>query len=204
MNRDTKSYEGFKGNIYKDTKGYDTIGYGHKLTEDEKKSGVYSKGLTEEQASNLYASDRAAHDQKFYKANPQYREAPANVRAALEDMAYNMGPDFLQKFPKASAHLAAGNYAGASDEFLDSKYADDVGQRAIDNAALIRGGASQQVGLAPAPMATPANPDVQSLFAGLGNVTAPAPYPDPYVYTPKAEEPMTTQGLGGFTGFAQN
>lgn len=34
-----------------------TIGYGHKLTEEELKSGVYDKGITEEKAKELFADD---------------------------------------------------------------------------------------------------------------------------------------------------
>ena len=46
MSRDTKSYEGFRGNIYKDTVGLDTIGYGHKLTPDDLASGSYTSGIS--------------------------------------------------------------------------------------------------------------------------------------------------------------
>ena len=188
MVRDTKSYEGFRGNIYKDTLGFDTVGYGHKLTADDKKSGIYSRGISEADATALYNTDRAAHDERFYKANPQYRDAPENVKSALEDMAYNMGPDFLSKFPKASGHLAKGNYTEASKEFLDSNYARQVGQRASDNAALIAGGGNTPTQDITFPQQqAPSQNDLameralqerlinSNIMMGLGNVASMAP-----------------------------
>ena len=206
MPRDTKSYEGFSGSVYKDTEGFDTIGYGHKLTPDDVKTGRFTKGLTEQQATALYNKDRAAHDEKFYDKNPQYRDAPENVKTALEDMAYNMGPSFLKEFPKAAAHLASGNYKGAGKEFTDSEYYKQVGQRAADNVNLISTAYAEPVtpfeptngtGLVPQPE------KIANLFAGLGEIKRPDPVLNKVAkFNEDYDGNNTTlSGLGGFSGF---
>lgn len=135
--RDTKSYEGFRDKVYTDTTGNATIGYGHKLTEDDIKTGRYSKGISQADAESLYNTDRQTHDAKFYERNSWAKGLPQNQRAALEDMAYNMGSNFLEKWPKTRQALQAGDYDFAANEVKNSKYAKQVGQRALDNANLL-------------------------------------------------------------------
>ena len=97
-------------------------------------------------------------------------------------MAYNMGPDFLNKFPKAAAHLSKGDYMSAGSEFLDSKYAEQVGQRAVDNAALLAGtpNINTPQGLVPNPTVVPGNEvqqqaNIAAMFSGLGNIQSTIP-----------------------------
>lgn len=52
-----KQNEGFVKNIYLDSAGLPTIGYGHLLTEIEKSSGSYKNGITDHQASILLQQD---------------------------------------------------------------------------------------------------------------------------------------------------
>lgn len=137
--KNTKSYEGFKGDVYTDTTGNSTVGYGHKLTPEEIQSGIYKNGISKEQASLLYESDMANHRNKFYRNNPWASELPQNARHAMEDMSFNMGSGFLEKFPIARGHLQSGAYGKAADEFMNSLYAKQVGQRALDNVMRIRG-----------------------------------------------------------------
>lgn len=129
-------YEGYRSHVYKDSKGYDTIGYGYKLKDGEQ--AKFKNGLSQEAAKNLLQQTYQSHINKFYQQNPNLQNLPNNKRIALEDMAYNMGPSYLQKFPKANQALQAGDYNKAANEFLHSKYANEVGQRAIDNANLLR------------------------------------------------------------------
>jgi lysozyme len=141
--RDTKKYEGWRDKVYKDTKGHKTIGYGHKLTQDDLRTGRYNNGITREQGLSLYNQDRASHDTKLYKQFPWIKNQPQQVRSALEDMAYNMGvgngkTGGLSSFKNTLGNIRSGNYNQASKGVLASQYARDVGQRAIDNSELIR------------------------------------------------------------------
>ena len=134
----TKGYEGYRDKIYTDTTGNATIGYGHKLTPREIKSGIYSKGITKAQGEALYAQDRANHTNALYKREPWIKNLSSSQREALEDMSFNMGPSFLDKFSKARTALQQGNYEIAAQQFENSLYRRQVGQRALDNAARLR------------------------------------------------------------------
>ena len=46
-------------------------------------------------------------------------------------MAFNLGVSGLMKFQKTLRHVAAGRYEAAAQEMLRSRWADQVGQRAM-------------------------------------------------------------------------
>lgn len=52
-----KESEGFKGRIYRDKAGHETIGYGHKLTKKEKDTGKYKGGISKKDAEDLLRQD---------------------------------------------------------------------------------------------------------------------------------------------------
>jgi len=138
----TMEYEGFRDHVYKDSKGYSTIGYGHKLTKQEIKSGKYKNGISKEDAKKLYATDKAKHNKKLYNTFGWVKDQPQQVREALEDMAYNMGVGDgkhggLSGFKKTLSLIKAGKYKEASKGMLNSQYAKDVGLRAVDNSIRI-------------------------------------------------------------------
>jgi lysozyme len=133
----TKFYEGLRLKPYTDSTGNATIGYGHKLTPEEIKSGIYKNGISKEQADMLYQKDKTNHISEFYNREPWAKTLPYAKRRALEDMAFNMGPAYLGKFPSARQNLQTGNYNKAAQQFLNSKYAKQVGNRANENAQLI-------------------------------------------------------------------
>lgn len=149
--RPIRSYEDtdFSPKVYIDSNGYKTIGIGHRLTEDEIKSGIYNNGIDRKTANVLFEKDLDRTRNRFYEINPKYLTYPKTVRNALEDLAFNMGPDFLVKkgWKKMQSALDNEDYVTAATELLqgskpgtDSKYAKTVGQRAKDNAMRIAWG----------------------------------------------------------------
>ena len=62
---------------------------------------------------------------------------------ALTNMAFNLGSRRLAGFKKMFAAIRDGNYDLAAAEMLDSKYADDVGQRAVELANQLSSGEYQ-------------------------------------------------------------
>ena len=149
--------------VYKDSKGLDTIGIGHLITEEEKKAGIYKNAnLTRQQQEELFNKDMANRVSAFYKKHPNYKGYPQEVRNGLEDIAFNMGPNFLDKFPKMRKALDAQNFPEAATELItgsnggDSRYVQDVKkERAYANAMRIADGYNkvftrQQIALAAA------------------------------------------------------
>jgi len=143
--KDTTGYEGFRGHVYKDSLGYDTVGFGHKLTRQEISSGAFKNGISREQAMNMFREQKRSIVNKFYENNPQYKNAPASTREGLEDVAYNMGPNFLDGFPSMKKALDRGDYKEAGKQLATgskgySKYVQQVKQRGLDNAYRIASG----------------------------------------------------------------
>jgi lysozyme len=135
--KDTRDYEGFNNKIYYDTEGYPTIGYGHKIPKKDLKSGKFKNGISREYANKLYAEDMNRTSNRFFKKYPQYKDYPKEVKTALIDASFNMGEGFLDKFKNMKRALDQKNYPEAATQLLDSKYAEQVGQRAKDNAMRI-------------------------------------------------------------------
>lgn len=132
-----KDKEGFRGNAYEDTEGHMTIGYGHKILPDEQH--LLNTTLSKEDATKLLERDAQSHEKEFLAKEPWIKDLPEGAQQALADMAYNMGPNWLDKFPNTKKALQAGDMEKAAEGILDSKYAKQVGKRADENASLIRG-----------------------------------------------------------------
>jgi lysozyme len=130
----TQQNEGFRSKVYKDSLGYATIGYGHKLTKEEKKSGIFANGITREEAQKMYEKDEKLHTAGLYKNAPWVKEQPEEVQQVLKDMSYNMGAAFINKWPIFSRQLKEGRYKAAANNILKSRYAKQTKGRAIRNA----------------------------------------------------------------------
>lgn len=119
-----KQHEGKRLNVYKDTVGKDTIGYGHLVKPGED----FSKGITDEEADKLFDKDFEHHVQGA-RTTPGYDLADQRRKQAMVDLAYNMGPNWHKKFPKFSAAAASGDWKTAAKELQNSKWYTQVGNR---------------------------------------------------------------------------
>ena len=135
-------HEGLKLHVYKDHLGIDTIGVGRNLedrgiTDGELafmnllKPEIYEQGITEANARFLLSNDIDIVEEELYDAHPCIdRLDDVRVRVLL-DMAFNMGVPRLRKFKNMWAGIHEGDYVRASLEMLDSRWATQVGQRAV-------------------------------------------------------------------------
>ncbi len=118
-------HEGMRLNIYKDTVGIWTIGVGRNLE--------YVGLCTEAEARYLLRSDVLAIRGGLERSIPWAWVGDLNEvrQRVLLDMAFNMGVSGLMKFEKTLQHIADGRYEAASQEMLRSRWAYQVGQRAM-------------------------------------------------------------------------
>lgn len=122
--------EGRRAKLYKDTVGKWTIGIGRNL------DGV---GLSEDEIDYLFHNDlRKVTDQ--LATLPFYAKLDEVRQAVLISMCFNLGFAGLKGFVNTLAMIAAGNYQQASAGMLESKWATQVGQRAVRLAAMMRTG----------------------------------------------------------------
>lgn len=141
-----KKHEGLSLVPYKCKAGYLTIGYGRNLvsnpiTEEEKKVvGDCAHGITKNGALFLLKNDIYRTFNACWKAFPFWKNLDDERQYALLDMAFNIGIYGLLKFKKMIAAMEIGDYQGAAKEVLHSKYALDVGKRALKIAKTIEKG----------------------------------------------------------------
>ena len=119
-----KHHEGKRLEVYKDTVGKDTIGYGHLVKPGED----FSKGITDQQADEMFDKDFEHHVQGA-RTTPGYNLADQKRKQAMVDLAYNMGPNWHKKFPKFSAAAKSGDWKTAAKELQNSKWYTQVGNR---------------------------------------------------------------------------
>ena len=123
--------EGVVLHEYKDHLNYSTIGVGRLIEEGK-------GGITEEEAKYLLANDIQTVCDRLDRNWPWWRDLSENRQHVMIDLSFNLG-NRLGQFKNFLANLQAGNYQAASDDLMDSKYAEQVPNRATRNRDLIRG-----------------------------------------------------------------
>ena len=123
--------EGLRLKPYTDTTGHLTIGFGRNLT---------TVGLSLAEAEVLLDNDiqRAAAD--VQAALPWTGGLDEPRRAALINMAFNLGVQGLLGFPKMLAACERGDWRLAAVEAISSRWAQQVGARAGRLAAQLETG----------------------------------------------------------------
>ena len=135
--------EGFRADVYRDSLGFWTVGYGYLVTRD--------KTLTAEQARALcgapWTRERAMAQLRQHVASVE-REVDATwgwavslpplVRDGLIDMAYQLGIRGVKGFPRMLSALKAGDYAVAEKHALESVWAkEQTPSRAAEVAGML-------------------------------------------------------------------
>lgn len=126
----TKKYEGLNLLPYTCPTGHLTIGYGHNL----------ENGITLEIAEQLLKSDLELAKTEVER-NILFSNKLDEVRKfVLVDMCFNMGMQKLRSFKKMLAALEKGYYDRAAYEMLNSKWAEQVGYRAVELSKMMKTG----------------------------------------------------------------
>lgn len=126
-----KRHEGLRLKPYRDTKGILTIGYGRNLE---------GKGISEDEALSLLLNDVMEITWELARALPGWKTFTENRRDVLIDMAFNLGMRKFKGFYRLLKALSEERWEDASKEMLDSQWAEQVGDRAIELAKLMREG----------------------------------------------------------------
>lgn len=143
-----KLHEGFRSNYYTCTAGKKTIGYGRNVDdnpftkEELNRLGRCEFGnlpMTEDEAEYLLVND-VNNVMTELKRHIDLSCHSSARQAAIINMAFNLGVPRLLKFKKALAAMNRKQYRLAAIEMLDSRWADQVGQRAVDLAGQMQTG----------------------------------------------------------------
>lgn len=127
-------HEGYRRAVYNDSLGYATIGIGRLV--DGRKGG----GITKEEARYLLANDVATKMADLDRALPWWRNLSEIRQRVMVDLAFNLGIHGLLSFKNTLKAIHDGDWSQAADGMLASKWATQVGSRAIRLAFMMRTG----------------------------------------------------------------
>lgn len=108
-----------------------TIGYGHNLDANPVPGLGENSRISEDQAQRLLHADIDAVEKDVTRKLPWARSLSAARQGVLINMAFNLGMTGLLGFKNTLADIQRGNFAGAAKRMLQSKWAAQVGRRAI-------------------------------------------------------------------------
>lgn len=114
--------EGFNGRPYADTVDKVTIGFGRNLTDNP---------LTKAEAAMLLGADISRTILDLDRRLPWWRNLDPVRQQVLANMAYNLGISRLCGFARMLAACKAALWHNAADEMRNSKWAKQVGMRAV-------------------------------------------------------------------------
>ena len=113
--------------------GYETIGVGRNISD----SGI---GLSEEEIDYLLLNDIKRIIEELDSAFDWFTSLDKVRQEAMINLCFNLGLTRLRGFVNALEAMSQANYKQASLEFLDSRWARQVGHRAKEVAYMIETG----------------------------------------------------------------
>ena len=129
-----KRHEGYKPFAYRCSADKITIGVGRCIDED---GGL---GLSDDEIELLLINDIERCDQELRDAFSWYSLLDKVRRDAMVNLCFNLGLTRLRGFVKALEAMSRLQYENAADEFMDSRWAEQVGNRAVEVTEMIRTG----------------------------------------------------------------
>lgn len=120
--------EGLRLKPYEDSTGVSTIGVGHSLR----------NGISHDAAMFIFREDLKAAIDRAEDLN-YYDGLSPERKMVIVNMIFNLGFAGFLRFKKLNAALSIGDYETAAKEMLSSKWAKQVGQRAIRLSETMKG-----------------------------------------------------------------
>jgi len=124
-------HEGLELMPYKCTAGKLTIGVGRNIED---------RGISYAEAMMLLENDLMLYSSELGKAFPIVRELDTVRKMTLINMAFNLGLTKLRQFKMMWAAIEDNDFEVAAQEMLNSKWASDVGKRALELSEQMRTG----------------------------------------------------------------
>ena len=123
--------EGQVNEIYHDHLGYATFGIGHLIVEgDEEHGKPVGTAVSEERVNAIFEEDVQKYISESKKVFPNLDDLPETAQQVIVNMCFNMGAPRLSQFKKFIAGVNKGDWPTAAIEMMDSRWANQVGDRA--------------------------------------------------------------------------
>ena len=122
-------HEGLKLEPYECTAGKLTIGVGRNIEDI---------GITEDEARYLLDNDILRVCDELDRNLPWWRDLSDARQRVLVDMVFNLGISRFMQFQNTIAAIESGDYETAASEMLDSRWSNQVGNRAKTLSRMMR------------------------------------------------------------------
>ena len=123
--------EGCKFEIYLDHLGLPTFGIGHLVVEGDPEHGQpVGTPVDNERVRQVFALDIASTLDECHVLYPDFDDLPEEAQLIIANMMFNMGRPRLSKFKGMKAGVDARDWNRAADEMVDSRWYDQVTNRA--------------------------------------------------------------------------
>ena len=129
-----KRHEGVETHAYECSEGKVTVGVGRNIDQE---GGI---GLSDDEVDYLLQNDIERVVKELVAEYPWFSDLDDVRRDAMVDISFNLGATRLRLFKRALAAMETGKYKEAATEFLDSKWARQVGGRALELTDMISSG----------------------------------------------------------------
>ncbi len=123
--------EGCKYEVYLDHIALPTFGLGHLIVEDDPEHGQpVGTPVSEERVRQAFALDVAVTIDECKVLYPDFDDLPEDCQLIIANMMFNMGRPRLSKFKGMKAGVDAKDWNRAAEEMVDSRWHDQVPNRA--------------------------------------------------------------------------
>lgn len=129
-----KRHEGVETHAYKCSASKITVGVGRNI---DPEGGL---GLSETEINYLLQNDIDRITTELDFEYGWFLDLNEARQDAMIDISFNLGQTNLRKFKKALTAMSKGEWETAADEFMDSKWSKQVGNRAKEVTKIIRTG----------------------------------------------------------------
>jgi lysozyme len=129
-----KRHEGVESHAYKCSENKITIGVGRNV---DKSGGL---GLSDDEVDYLLQNDIDRVSSELDSEYEWFAGLDDVRQDAMIDISFNLGQTRLRAFKNALAAMAKGDWRAAADEFMDSRWSGQVGNRAKELTEMIRTG----------------------------------------------------------------
>jgi len=121
LRQQIRMHEGVEHKVYEDTEGIKTVGVGRNLED---------RGLSDDEIDYLLSNDIDICVKELEQTFDWYDDLDDIRKRVLIDMMFNLGMPRLKGFVNMLKAIEAGAWKNAAVEMLDSKWAEQVGNRA--------------------------------------------------------------------------
>ena len=123
--------EGVKYEVYLDHLGYPTFGIGHLITDNDPESGAsVGTEVSDDRVQEAFETDVQTVLSDCERLYEEFGSLPEEAQLIIANMMFNMGYPRLSKFKGMKRGVDARDWNAAADEMVDSRWYDQVTNRA--------------------------------------------------------------------------